>query len=74
MSVLLRARISSFLTGVGLTTLACMYQLRNDISESHSQILRLVRRVGPLGVVNKGLGKLKTLGVHMLSVICAYLA
>ncbi|KAI8109574.1 hypothetical protein M9434_000856 [Picochlorum sp. BPE23] len=39
MSVLWRARVSSFLAGVGVATLACMYQLKSDIDESYSLVL-----------------------------------
>lgn len=43
MSVLWRARVSSFLAGVGVATLACMYQLKSDIDESYSLVLDAVR-------------------------------
>jgi len=42
MSVLLRARISSFLAGIGLTTAVCMYQLKNDIDHSQKIVLKAV--------------------------------
>lgn len=43
MSVLFRARLSSFLAGVGVATGACMYQLKHDIDQSYSIVLDAVR-------------------------------
>lgn len=43
--MLWRARVSSFLAGVGVATLACMYQLKGDIDESFSLVLDAVRQV-----------------------------
>lgn len=43
MSVLFRARLSSFLSGVGLASAVCMFQLKRDIDESYSLVLEAVR-------------------------------
>eukprot|EP00890_Picochlorum_soloecismus_P005337 jgi/Picsp_1/5804/NSC_03163-R1_---NA--- len=43
MSVLVRARISSFLAGVGVTTAVCMFQLKNDIDHSQKIVLKAVK-------------------------------
>lgn len=43
MSVLFRARLSSFLAGLGVATGACMYQLKHDIDQSYSIVLDAVR-------------------------------
>lgn len=39
MSVLFRARVSSFLAGLGVATVACMYQLKHDIDQSYAIVL-----------------------------------
>lgn len=43
MSVLFRARVSSFLAGLGVATVACMYQLKHDIDQSYAIVLDAVR-------------------------------
>lgn len=48
MSVLFRARVSSFLAGLGVATMACMYQLKHDIDQSYTLVLDAVRLTNSL--------------------------
>jgi hypothetical protein len=43
MSALFRARASSFLAGMGVSTLACMVSLKQDIENSYSLVMDAVR-------------------------------
>jgi hypothetical protein len=43
MSALFRARLSSFLAGVGVTSLACMMNLKQDIDHSYELVMDAVR-------------------------------
>lgn len=46
MSVLLRARLASFMTGVAVTSVYSIYQLKRDLQESHDLVAKQVRRGG----------------------------
>jgi len=43
MSVLFRARIASFLSGVAVTSVYAIYQLRKDLTDSHDFLAERVR-------------------------------
>ena len=43
MSALARARVSSFLAGVGVTSLACMMSLKQDIEHSYGLVMDAMR-------------------------------
>ena len=42
MSVLLRARIASFMTGVAVTSVFAIYQLKKDLDESQEIVVKQV--------------------------------
>lgn len=39
MSLLLRARVSAFMTGLAVAGVFAVYQLRKDVTESHKHLL-----------------------------------
>ena len=42
--MILRARFSAFMTGLAVAGVFAVYQLRKDVTESHSQLLGQVGR------------------------------